>query len=98
MKRIPPFQLVPVPLNEEARQLPGFEWAKEDIGKRHKLGGLPDFVRIEDYPKCAHCNEVMMFYAQLDSINDDYVIADCGVISVFLCFECIEVQTVIGSY
>lgn len=37
MKQIPPFQLVPVPLNEDARQLPGFEWAKEEIGSVTRL-------------------------------------------------------------
>jgi hypothetical protein len=40
----------------------------------------------------------MTFYGQLDSINDDIIIADCGMIYVFLCFDCYEVTAKIQSY
>lgn len=33
-KEIPPFRLVPQPLNDEARNLPKFKWAGEEIGTR----------------------------------------------------------------
>ena len=32
----------------------------------------------------------MTFYGQLDSIGDDYALADVGVIVVFFCFDCNE--------
>jgi hypothetical protein len=39
----------------------------------------------------------MSFYGQLDSINDEYDLADCGVISVFVCFDCYETKSVLSS-
>jgi hypothetical protein len=39
----------------------------------------------------------MTFYAQLDSINDDICIADCGMIQVFLCFDCFATKSVVQS-
>jgi hypothetical protein len=29
----------------------------------------------------------MTFYAQLDSIGDEFMIADCGLLYVFLCYD-----------
>jgi hypothetical protein len=29
----------------------------------------------------------MTFYAQLDSVGDDFVVADCGRVYVFVCFD-----------
>ena len=86
MKKIPPFKLKPEPLNDEAKSLPGFKWAGEGVGDRHKLGGDPDFLQEADWPECPECKERMTFYGQLDSINDDYCIADCGMIYIFICF------------
>lgn len=34
----------------------------------------------------------MSFYAQLDSINDEFCVADVGLIQVFVCFEHSEVM------
>ncbi len=95
-EEIPPFKLVPQPLNEEARALPPFQWAGKEIGTRHQLGGAPTIPNGEGMLKCK-CGQDMTFYAQLDSINDDFVIADCGVIHVFVCFECVEVKSLIQS-
>ncbi len=39
----------------------------------------------------------MTFYAQLDSLGDEFVIADCGLIHVFVCFDCVEVAALVGS-
>jgi hypothetical protein len=97
MKKIPPFRLKAEPLNEEAANLPKFEWAEADVGTRHKLGGEPDFIQRESWPKCPDCAEQMTFYAQLDSINDAFCIADVGMIFVFVCFDCYSVQTLIQS-
>jgi hypothetical protein len=97
MREIPPFRLVPEPLTEEAAGLPGFKWAGGDIGKRHQLGGQPDFIQTVSVPKCS-CGKDMTFYAQIDSINDEIVLADCGMIYVFVCFDCFETKSVLQSY
>ena len=39
----------------------------------------------------------MTFYAQLDSINDEYNLADVGLIYVFVCFDCFETRSVLQS-
>jgi hypothetical protein len=96
MRKIPPFKLVAQPLTDEAASLSPFKWANDDIGKRHRLGGDPDFIQKIDLPKCS-CGKNMTFYAQLDSIND-FVLADCGMIYIFVCFDCFESKSVLQSY
>ncbi len=96
-KNIPPFQLVARPLEAAARNLPKFKYAPDNIGTRHKLGGSPDFIQKEFWPNCPDCSNRMQFYAQLDSINDEFNIADCGMIYVFICFDCNEVTSFIQS-
>lgn len=90
IKKIPPFTLLPEPMDEEARNLPKFKWASDEIGTRHQLGGTPKFIQQETWPQCPSCAESMSFYGQLDSINDDFQIADCGMVYVFICFDCNE--------
>ncbi|MBN2894051.1 MAG: hypothetical protein JXL97_19430 [Bacteroidales bacterium] len=96
--KIPPFKLIAEPLNEEAKKLPPFKWADDEIGKRHQLGGKPQFIQNAEIPICPECKKQMTFYGQLDSINDEFIIADCGMIYVFLCFECNESKSIIQSY
>ncbi|MBL6936791.1 MAG: hypothetical protein ISR49_03095 [Alphaproteobacteria bacterium] len=96
MKAIPPFRLVAEPLNDAAAALPTFRWAGDNVGKRHKLGGAPDFIQSPETPLCS-CAKPMTFYAQLDSINDDYCLADCGLIYVFVCFDCFETKAMLQS-
>jgi hypothetical protein len=98
MTKIPPFKLIPEPLTEEAKNLPKFKWADDEIGTRHQLGGEPKFIQQEDYPFCSDCEKQMTFYGQLDSINDDFCIADCGMIYVFICFDCNTTESIIQSY
>ena len=98
MRKIPPFKLRPEPLNDEARNLPGFKWAPDKVGTRHQLGGEPSFIQEADHPACPSCNSLMTFYAQIDSINDDFLIADCGMIYTFLCFNCNELKSFIQSF
>lgn len=90
MKKIPPFKLTPLPLNTDAEKLLPFKWADPPIGSRHQLGGEPQEMKGIDWPICPECGEKMTFYAQLDSINDEYCIADCGLLYVFVCFDCVE--------
>lgn len=97
MKKIPPFKLIAEPLSDEARSLPKFKWAGPDVGDRHQLGGEPLFIQNTKFPLCTCCNKEMSFYAQLDSINDEFCIADCGMIYVFLCFDCYTAQALIHS-
>lgn len=98
MKKIPPFKLIAEPMDGEAKKLPRFKWAPSEVGTRHQLGGTPKFIQKENWPKCYSCSEIMSFYGQLDSINDDFQIADCGMIYVFLCFDCNETISIIQSY
>jgi len=39
----------------------------------------------------------MTFYGQLDSIDDDVVIADCGLVYVFVCFNDYATASVVQS-
>jgi hypothetical protein len=96
--RIPAFRLKPEPLEEAAAQLKPFQWAGDDIGRRHQLGGDPTFEQDAEWPSCPHCNEPMTFYAQLDSINDDICIADCGMIYVFVCLDDNEATAIVQSF
>lgn len=89
---IPEIKLVPVPESQEAKKALGYKWNKI-AGHRHKLGGNPDGVDEKDYPKCADCSEKMTFYAQIDSIGDDFDLADCMVIHQFVCFGCFTVKS-----
>jgi hypothetical protein len=88
--RVPPFRLEPHPLTAEAEAAAGFAWADADIGTRHRLGGAPDGIREDDFPRCPACAERMTFYGQLDSIGDEIALADAGLVAVFVCFGCFE--------
>ena len=94
---MPAFRLRPEPLDAEAESLPKFKWADDSVGTRHQLGGEPESMPLEDRPRCKDCNKTMTFYGQLDSVNDEWCIADVGVICVFFCFECVTVKAEIQS-
>jgi uncharacterized protein YwqG len=98
MKKIPPFKLELKPLSLEAEEMPKFRWASDEIGTRHKIGGEPQFIQGEDWPVCHECKEKMSFFAQLDSLNDEFCVADCGMIYIFVCFDCNETSSIIQSY
>jgi hypothetical protein len=97
MTEIPPFRLVLEPITHEAAALPGFRWAAEGVGERHRLGGKPESVQPVEYPACPDCAKLMTFYGQLDSLNDEYCIGDVGLVYVFLCFDCLTAQAVVDS-
>ena len=98
MKKIPPFKLIPQPLNEAAATLPKFDSAPDYVGTRHQLGGEPAFIQGKEISLCPNCGKAMTFYAQLDSINDEFNLADCGMIYVFVCFDCYTTKASIHSY
>ena len=95
--KIPAIPLVPAPETEDAKSVLGFKWAGDQIGKRHRIGGEPDWIQGEDIPSCS-CGKKMTFYGQLDSIGDTVNMADCGMIYVFICFDCFETMSVFQSY
>lgn len=97
VRDIPPFRLVPEALTEEAAALPPFKWADAEIGSRHGLGGRPTYLQKAEIPACSTCGESMTFYGQLDSINDEFILADCGLVYVFVCFDCFTAQAFIQS-
>lgn len=97
--QIPEIPLVPNPLTKEAKRAFGFKWAGKDsdgkvVGMRHKLGGNPDLIQPLDVIECS-CGKIMAHYAQIDSIGDDFILGDCGMIYVFVCFDCLEVKAVL---
>jgi hypothetical protein len=96
MRRIPEIPLVPQPMTPEARAAVGFKWNDEG-GTRHRLGGEPSWQQTAEWPACPHCKEQMSFYGQLDSIGDEYDLADVGMLYVFVCFECLTTKSVLQS-
>ena len=94
--KIPKIKLTTNPETEDAKNAIGYEW-NEITGTRHFLGGKPDGINENDYPKCNNCNHEMTFYAQIDSIGDKYDLADCMVIHNFVCFECFEVKAILNQ-
>lgn len=96
-KKIPPFRLIPQPINDEASKCATFQKTGSDIGMRHQIGGEPKFLQDSIYPNCPKCKKQMTFYGQFDSINDDICLADCGMIYVFVCFDCYETNSFIQS-
>lgn len=99
MLKIPPFRLVPEPLDDSARALPSFgEYSDEVLGRRHRLGGEPELIQSKDFPACPVCGEKMTFYAQLDSVNDEIMIADAGLVFLFICFDDYSTVSFIESY
>ena len=95
---IPEIALVPTPDNEAARCVLGFKRAKGSVGRRHKLGGRPDWQQTQGsrVPTCCGGKE-MTFYGQLDSIGDEICLADVGMIYVFVCFDCFSTKSILQS-
>ena len=81
----------------------------DKIGMRSKLGGKPDWCQSAKVPNCSDCGAPMSFIAQIDSMEhkegynphavdydkQDYMFADVGMIYVFMCFDCMETQSVL---
>ena len=84
-------------LNRPSETKRPFEYAAPEIGFRNKIGGAPDGITEEEFPKCPECGRPMSFYGQLDSLNDEVIIADCGLVAVFICFDCLATDSLIVS-
>ena len=97
MEKIPAFRIRLEPLTSDAEAVLGFDWAADDIGRRHQLGGEPTWLQGEATPTCPSCGERMTFYGQLDSIGDDIALADVGLVYVFICFNDYEARAIVQS-
>jgi hypothetical protein len=95
--RIPEIPLLPSPRSEESYAALGFRYAPDQVGSRHKLGGEPTWLQSAVESVCPSCAAEMTFYGQLDSIGDEYVIADCGIVFVFICFICFTSKSIVQS-
>ena len=94
--KIPHVRLVPE-ATESSTNI-GFEYAPKEIGTRHRIGGDPDWIQDEETIICDDCKEKMVFYAQVDSLSDDVIIGDCGMVYVFICFDCLTTKSIIQSF
>ncbi len=97
--RLPEYRVELMPVNAESENSRKFsKYCWEELGKRFKIGGVPNFIQSKEIPLCPHCNKEMSFYAQLDAIGENYDIGDSGLIYVFYCFDCNEVYSFVQSY
>src|SRR5687768_14039727 len=96
-RQLPEIPLSPTPRTDEGRAALGFKWADEAAGRRHKLGGSPDWLQGAQVPACSQCGELMTFYGQLDSVGDGICIPDVGIVYVFICFDCFSSASVVQS-
>jgi hypothetical protein len=95
--KLPSVPLVPAPETDEAKAAIGFKHAGHEIGRRHRIGGDPEWIQSPSVPECS-CKKPMSFYGQLDSLGDEYCLADCALIYVFVCWDCFETKSVLQSY
>lgn len=71
------------------------------ISNKSKLGGNPDWIQGKKDIICDSCKKEMLFYGQIDSNFDgieEYLIADSGMLFIFLCEECGNLKTILESY
>jgi hypothetical protein len=80
--------------------VPKFDYGIHDsqLGRRHKIGGKPDWIQQEEWQSCENCLAPMSFYAQLDTISPEVDIGDAGLIYVFLCFGCKNTKSIVQCY
>jgi hypothetical protein len=93
---IPEVHLRLDPQTPNAKSVVGFKCAGDGIGNRSKIGGSPNWIQASQTPLCS-CGEQMSFYGQLDSLGDKHCLADCGLIYVFVCFDCFATQAILQS-
>jgi uncharacterized protein YwqG len=78
----------------------------EELGKRSKLGGKPNWIQSDETPKCPKCHKHMTFICQIDSIGytgsakttGEYMFGDVGMLYNFFCFDCGEANVVFQEY
>jgi len=78
----------------------------ENLGKRSKLGGKPDWIQNDETPKCPKCKKPMTFICQIDSIGytgsakttGEYMFGDVGMLYNFFCFDCHKANILFQEY
>ena len=78
----------------------------DNLGKRTKLGGKPEWIQDPEVPLCMSCQKNMIFISQLDSIDygedidktTEYIFGDMGMIYTFFCFDCLDTKSVFQTY
>jgi uncharacterized protein YwqG len=78
----------------------------DNLGKRSKLGGSPDWIQESEKVICSKCKKPMEFVGQIDSMDytgeiepePEYMFGDVGMIYVFFCFECLVTKSVYQGY
>jgi hypothetical protein len=71
--------------------------AKLQNNKSHINWSVSSQLNNEKYIVEHECNKTMTFYAQVDSIGDQFDLADCMVIHNFVCFDCFEVKAILSK-
>ncbi|PKL12463.1 MAG: hypothetical protein CVV52_09975 [Spirochaetae bacterium HGW-Spirochaetae-8] len=75
----------------------------QNLGKRSKLGGSPEWIQNDETPVCLSCKKKMSFVGQLDSIDyegtihakhEEYMFGDVGMIYIFFCSRCGKVESI----
>jgi uncharacterized protein YwqG len=89
---IPEIDIKLIPLSKEANDILGFKWASSEAGQRSKIGGTPTLRPHDHWPNCNACDEKMTFLTQIDSLGDNFTFADLGMVLVFICMDCFEVE------
>ena len=92
--RVPPILLVPNPIDPDAVIV--LRSGGPEVGYRHRIGGEPSLAP-SPWPTCPACLAEMTFYGQLDSVNDEVMLADAGVLLTFVCFDCFEAVAQVAS-
>lgn len=78
----------------------------ENLGKRSKFGGAPEWIQQDETPICLNCNTKMTFVVQIDSIDysgdikpkEEYMFGDVGILYNFFCFECHFAKVIFQEY
>jgi hypothetical protein len=82
--KIPKIKLVPQPETGEAKAAVGYQWnklpAQDTFWVEHRTAFRRPTIRSAAFAK------TMTFYAQVDSIGDEFDLADCMVIHNFILF------------
>jgi hypothetical protein len=92
---IPEIPLRLAPDSSKAKAIVAGGYGYQEAGDRHKLGGEPDWIQVDETPECPECGEPMEFYGQLDHLGSIEGLKDGGMIYVFLCRECYATEAVL---
>jgi uncharacterized protein YwqG len=77
----------------------------ENLGKKSKMGGKPEWIQNDETPICTDCKKKMEFICQIDSIDygkekdeKEYMFGDVGMLYNFFCFECHDAKVIFQEY